>query len=211
VFAHEEATRAERQRTRRLFNRVAPCYGIIHRTLAPRYRLALQTLDLPRELEVLDVATGTGALAQAWAERGHTVVGIDFAEALLARARRRVPGARFLHLDLVELPRFAATSFGIVSMAYVLHGLPAELRHFALLQARRIASHYLVLFDYSRPGPWAVRLVESLEGPHYRSFVTTPVEAQLEAAGWSVRRTFAPVPFSGCWLCSPSSGEPSGG
>ncbi len=207
-----EATRAERQRTRRLFNRLAPCYQVIDRWVQSRYRMGLQALDLPAELTVLDVATGAGALAQVWAERGHAVVGLDIAEALLARARRRVPGARFVHLDLAELPCFAAGSFGIVSFGYVLHGLPAELRRFALLQARRIASRYLVLFDYAGPGPWFVRLVEWLEGPHYRFFFATPVEEQLRAAGWEVRRTLAPVVFySGCWLCSPADGEPSEG
>lgn len=204
MLADHPHGRSERKRTRRLFNRTAPYYWLIDRGLVPRYRRALEALDLPTDLTVLDVGTGTGALAQVFTERGHAVSGIDFAERLLARARRRVPAARFEHLDLVELPRFADGSFGIVSFAYVLHGLSPELRAFALAQARRIASRHVVVFDYSGLGPWFVRLVEWIEGPHYRSFVASSVSALLASAGMRVDRVLSPVPFSSCWLCSPA-------
>lgn len=209
MSSNHAAGRTERARTRRLFNRTAPYYWVVDRGLVPRYRQALTDLDLPPDLPVLDVATGTGALAQAFAERGHAVTGIDFAERLLARARRRVPTAAFEHLDLVELPRFADASFGIVSLAYVLHGLSPELREFALAQARRIASRHVVVFDYSGPGPWYVRLVERVEGPHYRSFVAASVAGLLTACGLTVERALAPVPYSRCWLCSPAGKEKS--
>jgi ubiquinone/menaquinone biosynthesis C-methylase UbiE len=209
VLTDHTTGRRERERTRRLFNRTAPYYWIIDRGLVPRYRRALAELDLPPDLPVLDVATGTGALALAFDERGHPVTGIDFAVRLLSRASRRVPDARFELLDLVELPRFADASFGIVSFAYVLHGLSPELRAFALAEARRIASRHVVVFDYSGLGPWYVRLVERVEGPHYRSFVATSVTGQLAANGLTVDRVLSPVPYSACWLCFPAGKEQS--
>lgn len=53
---------------------------------------------------VLDAACGTGAVAQQLLARGHEVVGVDFSEAMLARARRAVPNARFIAGDLTGLP-----------------------------------------------------------------------------------------------------------
>jgi len=207
VDADFETSRGERQRTRRLFNRTARCYWVIHRALLPRYRATLARLGLSPALTVLDVGTGTGALAQAFAERGHAVTGIDLAERLLARARRRVPRARFEHLDLVHLPRLADASFDVVALAFVLHGLPPELRRFALAEARRIASRHVLVVDYARRGSWPVRLVERLEGPHYPSFVAAPVPDLLLAAGLVVEQELPTAPFSACWLCAPGNGE----
>lgn len=53
---------------------------------------------------VLDAACGTGAMAQQLVERGHDVVGIDVSEAMLLRARRAVPEARFELGDLTAMP-----------------------------------------------------------------------------------------------------------
>lgn len=84
----------ERRRARRFFNRMSPLYPIIERHLFPQYRDVLDRLALPPELSVLDLATGTGLLAGAFAERGHAVVGLDFADKLLNRARQRFPQPR---------------------------------------------------------------------------------------------------------------------
>ena len=52
----------------------------------------------------LDAACGTGAVAQQLVARGHDVVGVDISEAMLSRARKAVPDARFLAGDLTDLP-----------------------------------------------------------------------------------------------------------
>jgi ubiquinone/menaquinone biosynthesis C-methylase UbiE len=93
----------ERRRTRRFFNRMSPLYPIVERHLFPEYRRALGRIGLPPELRVLDLATGTGLLAGAFSERGHAVLGLDFADKLLKRARRRFPRVDFRHFDLLHL------------------------------------------------------------------------------------------------------------
>jgi len=52
----------------------------------------------------LDAACGTGAVAQQLAARGHDVIGIDISSAMLARARKAVPQARFITGQLTDLP-----------------------------------------------------------------------------------------------------------
>jgi ubiquinone/menaquinone biosynthesis C-methylase UbiE len=198
----DTATRREAERARRLFNRAAPLFLIIERWLEPQYRDALAALGLPRHLSVLDVGTGTGSLAMALAARGHPVTGIDVAERLLRRARRRVPAAGFCRMDLVELPDVVAGAFDLVAVGYVLHGLSPRLRRFTLEQAGRIAARAVLVFDYAAPGPWYVRVVEHFEGPHYREFLRSSVESLLAEVGLSVERTVPMAPSSACWLGS---------
>jgi len=52
---------------------------------------------------VLDVATGTGAVAAAAVTRGADVTGVDISEEMLEVARKRVPSARFLAADAEDL------------------------------------------------------------------------------------------------------------
>src|SRR5690606_30253692 len=52
---------------------------------------------------VLDVATGTGDLAIEAAARGCEVVGTDFSEGMLERARAKAPGIRFEQGDALAL------------------------------------------------------------------------------------------------------------
>ena len=191
----------ERRRTRRFFNLAAPAFHVIDRRLQPEYRKALAELALSQDASVLDLATGTGTVAQAFAERGHRVAGMDFAERLLRRARQRLPEAHLHQMDLTDLPSFPNGAFDIVSMGYLLHGLPPLLRRFTLCEAARIAARHVLVFDYSRPGPWYVRLIERIEGPHYAGFVTTPFTEHAAAAGLAVVRSGVTSRFSGYWLC----------
>lgn len=52
----------------------------------------------------LDAACGTGRYARLLADRGHQVIGVDSSPDMLARARTRVPAARFEQADLAALP-----------------------------------------------------------------------------------------------------------
>jgi demethylmenaquinone methyltransferase/2-methoxy-6-polyprenyl-1,4-benzoquinol methylase len=52
----------------------------------------------------LDVATGTGDLAVALRAAGADVVGCDFSDEMLERARRKEPAARFEWADALALP-----------------------------------------------------------------------------------------------------------
>ena len=70
---------------------------------------------------LLDVACGPGFIAGAAAQRGATVVGLDFSAAMIAEARRRLPALTFQEGDAEALP-FDAASFDAVVMNFgVLH------------------------------------------------------------------------------------------
>jgi len=65
----------------------------------------------------LDVATGTGDLAVALRAAGADVVGCDFSEEMLERARRKEPSARFEWADALALP-YEADSFDAATVGF---------------------------------------------------------------------------------------------
>jgi ubiquinone/menaquinone biosynthesis C-methylase UbiE len=69
------------------------------------------------DVRLLDVACGPGWLAAAGATRRASVVGIDFAESVLAEARRCHPGLDFRQGNAEELP-FGDGEFDAVAMCF---------------------------------------------------------------------------------------------
>ncbi len=121
------------------------------------YERALETvveLAAPESgMSVLDIGTGTGNLALRFAERGCGLWCTDFSEAMLAKARQKLPGAHFLRHDLrAEWPAELERRFDRIVSAYVFHhfdspkkvGLCQE-----LVNQRLIPKGKLVIADLS--------------------------------------------------------------
>lgn len=70
--------------------------------------------------DVLDVGCGTGLVLEELHRRGCTVTGADPSEPMLARARRRVPGAAFVLARAESLP-FADATFDAATCAQAFH------------------------------------------------------------------------------------------
>lgn len=144
------------EQVRAMFSDIAPTYdllnsllsfGIDRRWRAEAARAALGTLAPPadpslgahpQQHRVLDVATGTGDLASALKRLrpDSEVVGVDFAEPMLARARikaqQRGLHIEFLSADGTQLP-FDDASFDAVTIGYGLRNFAdpgAGLREF---------------------------------------------------------------------------------
>jgi demethylmenaquinone methyltransferase/2-methoxy-6-polyprenyl-1,4-benzoquinol methylase len=109
---------------RAMFDRIARVYDLMNTVMTAglHHRWRRRAADLaavhPGD-RVLDVATGTGDLAVELARRvgpGGEVVGSDFSEAMLDRARSKAPGLRFEWGNAQELPyadgEFAAATVG---------------------------------------------------------------------------------------------------
>jgi SAM-dependent methyltransferase len=206
----KEAFLDERRRARRFFNRMSPLYPIVEHHLFPQYRDVLARLALPPALSVLDLATGTGLLAGAFAERGHTVTGLDFADKLLNRARQRFPQVDFRNHDLRYLDRIGTGAYDLVSMGYFLHGLSPDFRRFIVQGTARIARTHVLIFDYGRDGGWFIRFIEWIEGPNYPVFVAENRAEELDKAGLRIDREERVSDFGGYWLCTPSSRRSAG-
>src|SRR3954449_8168633 len=94
---------------RAMFDRIARVYDRMNAvmTVGMHHRWRERAVDLaavgPGD-RALDVATGTGDLAIALAQRGAEVVGSDFSEGMLERARVKAPGLTWEWADARELP-----------------------------------------------------------------------------------------------------------
>jgi len=191
----------ENQKARRFFNRTAIIYPIIERALFPEYKRALHKLDLDSNLSVLDLATGTGILAGAFALRGHSVKGVDIAEKMLKRARKKFPKISFEHFDLSQLDSIKAASSDIVTIGYFLHGANPDFRMQVLSEAARIAAKYVIIFDYCCKGNWLVDFIEWIEGSHYNQFVSLPRGQELAQVGLQVECELNLSDYGSVWLC----------
>jgi ubiquinone/menaquinone biosynthesis C-methylase UbiE len=134
-------------------------------------RVAL--LDIPRVVRfsregvraetLLDVGTGSGIFAEAFASAGMRVTGIDPNTELLAMARAYAPRAEFRRAVAEKLP-FGDASFDIVFLGHVLHETDDPGK--ALAEARRTARLRVAILEWpyrdeDRGPPLAHRLPPS--------------------------------------------------
>ncbi|MBW1845317.1 MAG: ubiquinone/menaquinone biosynthesis methyltransferase, partial [Deltaproteobacteria bacterium] len=92
-----------------MFDRIAPRYDRLNRLLSAgldqRWRReALDRIGVGQGDRVVDLACGTGDLAELSMERGAHVVGVDFALEMLGAARRRGIRAALFQADAEALP-----------------------------------------------------------------------------------------------------------
>jgi len=115
---------------RTLFAPLGPTYDRYAAVLSlgqdPRWRrfLVARIEAGPRDT-VLDVATGTGAVArELLARTGCTVVGLDQSAEMLAEARRRLPASVTLVEGTADSLPFADSSFAALTFTYLLRYVP---------------------------------------------------------------------------------------
>jgi demethylmenaquinone methyltransferase / 2-methoxy-6-polyprenyl-1,4-benzoquinol methylase len=136
-MSHESGT-LPADGVRSMFDRIAPVYDLMNRVMTvgldQRWRRLTVREVVAAGDRVLDGCCGTGDLAIAARKAGaREVVGLDFSERMLERARRKEPGIEWIQGDLLELPfedgRFDAgtVGFGVRNVADLERGL-AELR-----------------------------------------------------------------------------------
>jgi demethylmenaquinone methyltransferase/2-methoxy-6-polyprenyl-1,4-benzoquinol methylase len=99
----------EEGQVRAMFDRIAGVYDVMNSVMTAglHHRWRERAVDLARVgpgSRALDVATGTGDLAIALAARGADVVGSDFSEGMLARARDKSSTVRWEQGNALELP-----------------------------------------------------------------------------------------------------------
>ena len=129
------------------------------------HRHLLANLPLPADGRVLDMATGTGAVALKLAERsGGQVMGADITRPMLIQAKARAARKGMLHrLEFIECSAeavpFADSAFDTVMFTYLLRyvsDVPSTLRELArVLRPGGI----MLSLDFAVPGPMVYPLL----------------------------------------------------
>lgn len=105
----------------RMFDRIAPVYDAMNRVMTAgldrRWRRITVEQVVRRGDRVLDACCGTGDLAIAARSRGADVVGLDFSEAMLERARSKSSDIDWVRGDVLALP-FDDASFDAVTVGF---------------------------------------------------------------------------------------------
>jgi demethylmenaquinone methyltransferase/2-methoxy-6-polyprenyl-1,4-benzoquinol methylase len=107
---------------RAMFDRIAGVYDVMNTVMTAglHHQWRARAVDLARVgpgTRALDVATGTGDLAIELAARGGDVVGSDFSEGMLARARTKAPGLTWEQADAMALP-YADNTFDAATVGF---------------------------------------------------------------------------------------------
>lgn len=143
----------------------------------------------------IDIATGTGAQARAFEDRGAHVVAVDLSPRMLAIAKRkhRDRDIEFREADATALP-VPDASFDVSCVSLALHEMPSSVRARVIAEMARVTrpGGTVVVVDFvlprSRVWRWLVyHAVKLFERDHYPDFVHSDLAALLAGSGISVR------------------------
>lgn len=159
--------------------------------IAPIRKIGVKKLGT-KPLNVIDIATGTGAHALLLAKAGHSVTGIDLDAAMLAKAARKVSprlSLQFQLADATQLP-YADNAFDVATISFAIHDVPPEIAVAMLQEALRVIKPggWIQIVDYFEPinNPGA-RLLHWIahwyESPNYFPFVKVGLASYLPACG----------------------------
>lgn len=110
------------------YNKIAKIYSKYTFHKISQYQLNKFISMLPKKAKILDAGCGTGRDAQYFKEYGLNVTGVDAAEKMVVEAKKNVKGAKFKHMNMINL-KFKDKSFdGIWSAATLLNNERADIQ-----------------------------------------------------------------------------------
>ena len=183
--------------TEKFFARWAPVYNVMEILASGVRKKAASLVAAPSGTRILDVATGTGRQAFAFAGKGLDVTGVDISGDMLRIAIRdnRYPDARFFRADATALP-FRDGLFDAGCISFALHDMPLDARRKALAELLRVTKSdgTLIVVDYALPEGrarrWLIyRLIRAYESRYYPEFVGSDLRGLLSGAGVEIKRS----------------------
>ena len=165
-------------------------YGDVYKQVRP---LVVSLADPAPGEVVLDMATGGGYQAAAFAERGHTTIGMDYVHdrARLALEQHGTSNVSWGSGDISRLP-FGDKSIDVATITFALHDLPPDLRQAGLHELCRVARRRVVIAEPCAPdrGLWRwfyINLLDFMDESLYlRDYITRDFVRHLSAAGLKV-------------------------
>ena len=163
------------------------------------------------KIKILDVCTGTGTQAFAFAKKGYEVVGIDLSEEMLrvAKKKNKYENVRFVVADAAKMP-FENDYFEYACISFGLHDMPHEVRHHVLDEMKRVSRKIIVVDHHSpksRLHRWLhVSFASRYESKYYRDFAKRDLEELLREHDFrAVKEAYGLVDFVKIFVCKRKS------
>ena len=143
--------------------------------------------------KILDLCTGTGEMALAFAAQGANVVGADIARGMLKRAVNKSVGtssaSAWVEMDAADLA-IVDGSFEISMISLALHHMPVPIQVRVLQELRRVTSRRIMIIEPDVPvdrrwsplWSWVASIIDESEYMHewvYQDFIETCHRAGL--------------------------------
>jgi len=173
------------------YNRYAYLYDVMEFMRRGTRRKAMLLSGWCPGERVLDLCTGTGELALAFASKGAKVVGTDIAREMLKRAAIKglAMQSTWVEMDATSLA-FADGSFDISVLSLALHHMPIPVQMSVLRELRRVTNRRIVIIEPDIPVDqrWAplwsfdASIIDESEYMHewvYQDFASTCQSAGL--------------------------------
>ena len=180
--------------TKKVFDLLAPFYNIMTLPLVHVRNQVVDFAGAGKGSTILDVATGTGQQAFAFAKRGHNVIGVDLTESMLeiARKNNKAGFVKFEIADATHL-RFEENSFDVSCISFALHDMPPNIREKVLREMVRVTkpNGIIVIVEYDLPRnkisrTLIYRLISLYEGEYYKQFIASDLDSLLRKTGVEV-------------------------
>jgi demethylmenaquinone methyltransferase/2-methoxy-6-polyprenyl-1,4-benzoquinol methylase len=177
--------------TKKAFDVIAPFYNIMTLPLIRVRSQVVKIANASKDSKVLDVATGTGQQAFAFAKQGHDITGVDLTESMLeiTRGHNKNSLVKFEIGDATHL-RFEENTFDASCISFALHDMPLNIREKVLSEMVRVTkpNGVIMIVDYDLPQnkikrALIYRLVTLYESEYYKQFFDSDLDTLLHNAG----------------------------
>lgn len=183
---------------KKVFKILAPFYNTVTVPISKIRDKVVDYTNAKNGLRILDVGTGTGKQAFAFAKRGYDVTGIDLSEDMLkvAAKKNKYENVKFIDADAANLP-FKDSSFDVSSVSFALHDMLLSIREKAVKEMARVTKQegMVVIIDYALPENSIRRFliyhfIKLYEGKYYIEFIKSEFEALLRKSGIEIIEKF---------------------
>jgi demethylmenaquinone methyltransferase/2-methoxy-6-polyprenyl-1,4-benzoquinol methylase len=173
--------------TKKVFDLLAPFYNIMTVPLVRVRHQVVAFANASKGSTVLDVATGTGQQAFAFAKHGYDVIGVELTESMIEIGRKHNKDGlvKFEAADATHL-QFQENNFDVSCVSFALHDMPPRIREKVLQEMVRVTKPggIIIIVDYDLPRNKIGRaliyhLIALYEGKYYKQFIESDLNSLL--------------------------------